>query len=393
MRNISSEAESKLGSEQFTVFLLLGIVIDEVIYRFTNCDIPLVYDDIRHEPYPFEIDNISISSDHFSDSLQIKFANLNDIESLVYAFRTGSPQEETVVIDLLIILNEPSETNLISRCTGLERVITRYNGTIWECFKFNSGNVTNITHLILRMKKQYGLSDDDYVRVYLVNDDSGYPGSEILKYSSSVYGSSISTEFQEVQFKDLDYTLVQNTNYWILIWKYSVHEQEQRLNQYLSNYVPYLFWNDSYWPCKFNQFSELDVVLDVDNYQSGYYYKPLVGYINIYPWFKILNANQFEPEIVNLFDGIIGKWECDEEELVFQVVGKLCKWSRKTLNRHPANCRWQIFKGIECKYNGNELSCDRSYIKCQGLNNTANFGGFRWLPDLEKKEIWWGKSK
>jgi len=37
--------------------------------------------------------------------------------------------------------------------------------------------------------------------------------------------------------------------------------------------------------------------------------------------------------------------------------------------------------------------CDRTYTKCVTLSNTTNYGGFRWLPSIVDREIWWGRVR
>ena len=37
--------------------------------------------------------------------------------------------------------------------------------------------------------------------------------------------------------------------------------------------------------------------------------------------------------------------------------------------------------------------CDGSYDRCLLMDNTANFGGFRWLPALQDRKIWWGQKE
>jgi len=44
-----------------------------------------------------------------------------------------------------------------------------------------------------------------------------------------------------------------------------------------------------------------------------------------------------------------------------------------------------------CRYAGGETWCDRTWERCLALNNTINFGGFRWLPGLFDKEVYWGQ--
>jgi hypothetical protein len=45
-----------------------------------------------------------------------------------------------------------------------------------------------------------------------------------------------------------------------------------------------------------------------------------------------------------------------------------------------------------CRYTGAETWCDRSWDRCSTLANTVNFGGFRYLPSIVGKQIFWGQS-
>lgn len=48
-------------------------------------------------------------------------------------------------------------------------------------------------------------------------------------------------------------------------------------------------------------------------------------------------------------------------------------------HRYIANhCHWD-FKSVECGYSGNATVCDRSWERCEELNNTPRFGGYRGL--------------
>jgi len=96
---------------------------------------------------------------------------------------------------------------------------------------------------------------------------------------------------------------------------------------------------------------------------------------------------------VTLFKGIIDGWDMDEEKITLTVASELVRWNQKTLAKHSASCRWKEFKGAECAYAGAEGWCDRSFTRCTQLGNASNFGGFRWLPSIVDKEIWWGRSR
>lgn len=96
-----------------------------------------------------------------------------------------------------------------------------------------------------------------------------------------------------------------------------------------------------------------------------------------------------------LFCGLIDSADISDDPARASIVAvsPMIYWKRKTPRRkHSADCPW-AFKGAECRYTGSETSCDQSYARCQALNNSDNFGGFRWLPGLADKEIWWGRNR
>ena len=96
--------------------------------------------------------------------------------------------------------------------------------------------------------------------------------------------------------------------------------------------------------------------------------------------------------VVDIFNGQADSWELNEESVRLVVSTDFAQWSRKTVSFHSSSCRWKEFKGTECQYSGAETWCDRSYSRCGSLLNTDNFGGFRWLPDFENREIFWGPA-
>lgn len=94
-----------------------------------------------------------------------------------------------------------------------------------------------------------------------------------------------------------------------------------------------------------------------------------------------------------IFTGEIDEWNLSEDEITITVVSELYQWSQSTIKRHSPSCRWRKFKGDYCRYAGAATWCDRSYNRCEALDNVANFGGFRWLAKLEDAEIWWGRER
>jgi len=94
--------------------------------------------------------------------------------------------------------------------------------------------------------------------------------------------------------------------------------------------------------------------------------------------------------VQQLFNGMINDFTLDESELTMTVTSIFTKWNQMSGSKHPTQCRWKVFKGVECQYAGAETECDRGYTRCDELSNTVNFGGFRWLPPIEDEKIWWG---
>jgi len=92
-----------------------------------------------------------------------------------------------------------------------------------------------------------------------------------------------------------------------------------------------------------------------------------------------------------LFIGYIDEWSLNEGKISIVLANAISQWNKKTLRLQSASCSWVEFKGDECRYSGAETECNRSYARCSALNNTANFGGERWLPSLDSQEIVWGK--
>ncbi len=95
--------------------------------------------------------------------------------------------------------------------------------------------------------------------------------------------------------------------------------------------------------------------------------------------------------LTNLFQGIIGEWEITEDRATIRALNELVLWRKRPLRTASATCPW-VFKGTECGYAGAGAWCDQSFSRCAELANQANFGGFRFLPALMEKQVWWGRT-
>lgn len=92
-----------------------------------------------------------------------------------------------------------------------------------------------------------------------------------------------------------------------------------------------------------------------------------------------------------LFVGFVDGIEIDGKRGRFSIYNHFIRWKMSTPRRiHQATCMW-TFKGSQCSYVGAETWCDHSWERCVTLTNKVNFGGFKWLPFLVDKNVWWGR--
>ncbi|MEG6551908.1 hypothetical protein V6C53_16890 [Desulfocurvibacter africanus] len=93
-----------------------------------------------------------------------------------------------------------------------------------------------------------------------------------------------------------------------------------------------------------------------------------------------------------LFGGEIDSWELSEGSISCEVLNRYSRWDQKTLRVQAASCPWR-FGSPEC---GHVVqpgeNCFKTHKECVGFGNVASFGGFRWLPSLDNKEITWGRT-
>jgi len=101
--------------------------------------------------------------------------------------------------------------------------------------------------------------------------------------------------------------------------------------------------------------------------------------------------NQIIDQTFKIFEGLVSTWKLTEPKASITLVNEFVLWNKKTLRKYQSACRWP-FKSTECGYTGAETWCDQGYARCLVLGNTDNFSGFRWLPDLMEKQIYWGKT-
>ena len=107
----------------------------------------------------------------------------------------------------------------------------------------------------------------------------------------------------------------------------------------------------------------------------------------------ILDRDTFRPiDIARIFTGYLNGWSIGSNVANITLASTKYVWFKQPLSKYTASCRWRIFGGVECTYPALPGDvCGRTYEECARRSNTHNFGGFRFLPTLQKKSIWWGR--
>lgn len=90
---------------------------------------------------------------------------------------------------------------------------------------------------------------------------------------------------------------------------------------------------------------------------------------------------------VVLFNGYVTEWSYQPGSVSFKVSSILRKWTKVTTRLFSPSCTVKVFKSPQCGYVGSENVCDRTYNQCDMYNNTLNFRGFRYLPEMRNRKI------
>lgn len=142
-----------------------------------------------------------------------------------------------------------------------------------------------------------------------------------------------------------------------------------------------------------NVVDQVRIVLDnTDDYLTWYFTGGTPRGSDVTLKQTVLDSDDVPIGAATAFKGTIDAWDMKEGEIEIIVSSELYNWNQRSLALHSASCRWKKFKGTECGYSGSAAWCDRTYARCETLGNAANFGGFRWLPSIKDKEIWWGRE-
>ena len=106
MRNIDSNILAELAKAEFRPFYLLDMEIESTHYRYTDCDVPIVFDGNTYTPLGFSIGSIKYSSQTIVDSLDLVIENLDSV--MTSLFVGGTPQGSTVTLKVILIMEDGS---------------------------------------------------------------------------------------------------------------------------------------------------------------------------------------------------------------------------------------------------------------------------------------------
>jgi hypothetical protein len=100
----------------------------------------------------------------------------------------------------------------------------------------------------------------------------------------------------------------------------------------------------------------------------------------------------YEPVSVGVFWGVVSAWELQNDQADITITDEWIFWNKKTLRQQGEMCPW-AFKENECLYSGTETECNKTPERCKELGQlNISFGGFRFVPAMEEKEIVWGRK-
>ena len=355
-RPIDADILTKLESKQFRPFYLLHMDIDSVDYRYTDCDVPLYVptgelivngnmeiDDNWATFYGTTVSNEQSSTQKHSGSYSRKFVSDGidsaGIRSDDYATVTG----KTYKVSLWVYPDDNTSVRVIARKgdnSDWIAMTTTRSGLVqddWNLVTFEYQETAGGTHAFVMI---YTHATDAVAGTWYIDEVSVQAFNVYtphgFRFQSASYSAGRIVDQVQIEIDNLDSVMTS---------------------------------------------------VFVDGTPQG---EDVVLMMTVVDDDRTLVSSGAD-EII-LFDGQIDSWVLDEEKLKVTVTSALSKWSQKTLSKHPKSCRWKVFKGTECQYAGGEAWCDRTYIRCAALSNTANYGGFRFLPSLVDKAIWWGRQ-
>lgn len=392
MKHVSTDMLAKLQAGKLVCFVVLDMAINGTIYRYTDCDIPLVVDGHWYIPTAIKPGEVRHEADTMLSSFSFKISSqvVTSTEALRLwtgtrawnpAVRDWIPDSAPKLMDVFIN-GTPHKSQIMARLVFLNTsYYTAYATTVLTNGGFESGIMGDWSLSVGSgcTASASVISSDSYQGDYCCEVDitDGWGDATHIKdillqqnfaqaiSAGYLYDFSFAAKASSARYIGADIGVVGGSTY-PMFYNISLTTAWQFFN------IPYLAGAD----------------IAAGN-----------AYVNFYLARSDSNANVRIDSVrvstslypITIFRGYLENWSLDEDLIDIQVTSALAGWTQQTGRKQSCTCRWRRFKDEECGYTGDETWCDRTYARCTALGNTANFGGFRWLPSLIGKTIYWGR--
>ena len=431
-RGIAADILTQLRNNELTTFFLVDFVDNSGnVYKYTTLDVPLYFDSTTsasgtYSPRGFSVDSINYSMSNVVNDAKISIDNIDSIMTSIFV---GDILQNNYLNLYVGVLGSTTNTdgptgNLVSRWAfetedDAEDLVggndgTLYNSPTWTtgivdsyCYNFNGVD----QYINVSSPVGVSLTDNFSISFWASPSTSGLSTQRVLSH-----GSTSSEDGYEVCVGNGTISLITYTSA-SGVTSYCSQLDNDGGDHHIAitkddTTVSFYIDNDYYVNEGDNPqgtISGSTTALRIGGYVSNtdYCFDGKIDDIRIYS--RAITSGEVSElyltgtdprtyigsigDPILVFNGQIDSWDLTEEEISINVNSELARWSQNTQAIHSSSCRWKEFKGTECGYTGDETWCDRSYIRCDALNNTNNFGGFRWLPSIEDKDIWWGSER
>lgn len=363
MRSVSTDLLARLQAEELVCFTIVDMCLDGTWHRFTDCDVPLVVDGHTYTPATVQSGDVQHGADSMLSSFSLKIAT--ETSGLKTAFVDGTPKGGQFIARLVFLntdyyaayavnklTNGDFESGVLgdwsldveSCCDASASVISSgaYKGTYCVKITISDGIGNHVRDICFQQQLSEAFSAGTlYDFAFAAKADAS---RKIAADIGPIAGSDYPI------FNNIDLT----TSWQYFVLPFVAGEDIGAGSAYVNFYLARSDSND-------------DVYIDQVRFSNS-----------LYP--------------ITVFKGYINKFDLDEEWIDIQIISALAAWNRRIIRKQSSTCRWLKFKGEECGYSGAETWCDRTYARCDALGNTANYGGFRWLPSIVNKKIYWGRT-
>ena len=363
MKKVSTDLLAKLQAGELVCFTIIDMCLDGTWHRFTDCDVPLVVDGHTYNPATVQAGDVDNSADTMIAAFSMKIAT--ETTGLKTAFVNGTPRGGQLVARLVFLNPDYYSAYAVNKLTdgGFETgALGSWSLDVESCCDASAA-VTDTTPYKGTYCAKITIADGagNHVRDICFQQQLSEAVSAGTLYdltfaAKATAARKIAADIGPVAGSDypMFYNVDLTTEWQYFTLPFIAGEDIGAGDAYVNFYLARDDSND-------------DVYIDQVRFSNS-----------LYP--------------IMVFKGYLDSWKLDEEWIDVQIVSALEAWNRRIIRKSSSTCRWLKFKGEECGYSGEETWCDRTYARCSALGNTANYGGFRWLPSIMNKKIFWGRS-